>query len=129
TADRPSFSMAPATRSDLDSPIRLIRRPPMRPPAPATTTLIMLVSCSPFLLFATYRWLITVAGGAEPDDLATWASGATHGATNRERHVCARRRDGEAAAPIIRGQDPSPSPLPTCRRLIIQRVAAIQAAT
>src|SRR5256885_9142425 len=75
--------MAPASRSDLDSPIRLIRRPPMRPPAPATTTLIMLVSCSPFLLFATYRWLITVAGGAEPDDLATWASGATHGATNR----------------------------------------------
>src|SRR6266496_6865591 len=61
--------MAPASRSDLDSPIRLIRRPPMRPPAPATTTLIMLVSCSPFLLFAAYRWLITVAGGAEPDDL------------------------------------------------------------
>src|SRR5207237_10513207 len=60
--------MAPASRSDLDSPIRLIRRPPMRPPAPATTTLIMLVYCSPFLLFATYRWLIAgrVAANGRP---------------------------------------------------------------
>src|SRR5438105_9837772 len=93
--------MAPASHSDLDSASRLIRRPPMRPPAPATITLIMLVFCSPFLLFATYRRLITVTGGAEPDDLATWASGAAHSATNKERRVCARRRDGEAAAPIV----------------------------
>src|SRR5438067_13218217 len=92
--------MAPASRSDLDSPIRLIKRPPMRPPAPATTTLIMLVSCSPFLLFPTYRRLIRGTGGRErapSPRAATWAAGAAHGATNKERHVCARRRDGEAA--------------------------------